>query len=94
MKILERKKVELHFNDVVVYLRAGIDINTTYILFTNESDANKVFGILNNYPAFDGNYNLVSRENSIKIRVTGEVLVKRWDNKFSITIYYDWKEYV
>lgn len=92
MKILERKKVELHFNDVVVHLRAGIAINTTYILFANESDANKVFGVLNNYQAFDGNYNLVSRENSTTIRVTGEVLVKHWDNRFSINIYYDWEE--
>lgn len=92
MKILERKKVELHFNDVVVYLRAGMDDNTTYILFTNEGDANKVFSILNNYQAFDGTYNVVSRENSTTIRVTGEVLVKRWDSRFSITVYYDWKE--
>ena len=92
MKILERKKVELHFNDVVVYLRAGMAINTTYILFTNECDANKVFGILNNYPAFDGNYNLVSRENSTTIRVTGEILVKRCDNRFTIDVYNDWEE--
>nr|DAQ92251.1 MAG TPA: hypothetical protein [Crassvirales sp.] len=92
MKILERKKVELHFNDVVVYLRAGIDDNTTYILFTNEDDANKVFGVLNNYQAFDGTYNVVSRKNSTTICVTGEILVKRWDNRFTITVYYDWEE--
>lgn len=92
MKILERKKVELHFNDVVVYLRAGIDDVTTYILFANEGDANEVFNVLNKHQAFDGTYNIVSRKDSTTIRVTGEILVKRWDNRFSITIYYDWEE--
>ena len=92
MKILERKKVELHFTGIVVHLMASIDINTTYILFANEDDTNKVFGVLNNHPAFDGTYNVVDRKNSTTIRVTGEILVDRWDNRFSINIYYDWEE--
>lgn len=92
MKILERKKVELCFNGVVVHLISGIDINTTYILFANEGDANKVFGVLNNHPAFDGTYNIVDRKDSNTIRVTGEILVDRWDNRFSVNVYYDWEE--
>lgn len=91
MKILERKKVELHFN-VAVHLMVGTDINTTYILFANKGDANKVFDVLNNHPAFDGTYNIVDRKDSNTIRVTGEILVDSYDNRFIINVYYDWEE--
>lgn len=92
MKILERKKVELYFTDVKPVVKAGLDVTDTYILFVNADDADKVFEVLSNHDAFDGDYNFVGKTNSDTIRVRGEVVVRCLrDNTLSVSVYNDWR---
>lgn len=92
MKILERKKVELRFIDVKVDIKAGLDITTTYISFDNTDDTNKVYNILSNHQAFDGDYNIVSIKYRNTIVLRGEIVVKYLKNILTINVYNDWEE--
>ena len=92
MKVLERKKVELYFTDVKADIKAGIDVTDTYILFASSDDTNKVFEVLSNHDAFDGDYNFVGKTNSNTIRVKGEIVVRCLrDNTLSVSVYNDWR---
>ena len=92
VKILERKKTELYFTDVKAVIKAGCDVTDTYILFENSDDADKVFKVLSNHDAFDGEYNFVGKTNSNTIRVKGEVVVRYLQtNTLSVSIYKDWR---
>lgn len=92
MKILERKKTELYFVDVKADIKAGLDVIDTYILFASSDDANKVFEVLSNHDAFNGEYNFVGKTNSNTIRVRGEIVVRCLrDNTLSVSVYNDWR---
>ena len=92
MKILERKKTELYFVDVKADIKAGLGVTDTYILFASADDANKVYDVLSNHDAFDGDYNFVGKTNSNTIRVRGEIVVRCLrDNTLSVSVYKDWK---
>ena len=92
MKILERKKVELQFVGVKVNLKVNPDVLTTDILFDSSDDADKVFAVLSNHDAFDGDYNFVGKTNSNTIRVKGEIVVRCLrDNILSVSVYEDWR---
>ena len=92
MKVLERKKIELYFVDVTADIKAGLDVTDTYILFASANDADKVFAVLSNHDAFDGDYNFVGKTNSNTIRVKGEIVVRCLrNNKLSISVYNDWR---
>ena len=92
MKILERKKTELYFVDVKADIKDGIDVTETYMLFENSDDADKVFALLSNHDAFDGNYNFVYKTNPNTIRVRGEIVVRCLrDNTLSVSVYNDWR---
>lgn len=91
MEILERKKTELYFVGVKVDIKAGLNVTETYILFENSDDADKVFAVLSNHDAFDGDYNFVSKTNPNTIRVRGEIVVRYLQtNTLDITIYNSW----
>ena len=91
MKVLERKKTELYFVDVKADIKDGIDVTETYILFENSDDADKVFAVLSNHDAFDGEYNFVGKTNPNTIRVRGEIVVRCLrDNTLSVSVYNDW----
>lgn len=92
MKILERKKVKLQFVGVKVNLKVNPDVLTTDILFDSSDDADKVFAVLSNHDAFDGDYNFVGKTNSNTIRVKGEIVVRCLrDNILSVSVYEDWR---
>ena len=92
MKTLERKKTELYFVDVKADIKAGLDVTDTYILFASSDDADKVFAVLSNHDAFDGEYNFVGKTNSNTIRVRGEIVVRCLrDNTLSVSVYNDWE---
>ena len=92
MKVLERKKTELYFVDVKADIKAGLDVIDTYILFASSDDANKVFEVLSNHDAFNGEYNFVGKTNSNTIRVRGEIVVRCLrDNTLSVSVYNDWE---
>lgn len=92
MQMLERKKTELYFVGVKVNIKDGLDVTDTYIVFENSDDADKVFEVLNNHDAFDGDYNFVGKTNSNAIRVRGKIVVGCLrDNIFSVTVYNDWR---
>lgn len=92
MKIFERKKVELQFVGVKVNLKVNPDVLTTDILFDSSDDADKVFAVLSNHDAFDGDYNFVGKTNSNTIRVKGEIVVRCLrDNTLSVSVYEDWR---
>lgn len=92
MKVLERKKTELYFVDVEANIKAGLDVTDTYILFASADDANKVFEVLSNHEAFDGEYNFVGKINPNTIRVRGEIVVRCLrDNTLSVSVYNDWR---
>ena len=92
MKVLERKKTELYFVDVKADIKDGLDVTDTYMLFASSDDANKVFEVLRNHDAFDGEYNFVGKTNSNTIRVKGEIVVRCLrDNTLSVTVYKDWR---
>lgn len=92
MKILERKKVKLQFVGVKVNLKVTPDVLTTDILFDSSDDADKVFAVLSNHDAFDGDYNFVGKTNSNTIRVKGEIVVRCLrDNILSVSVYEDWR---
>lgn len=92
MKILERKKTELYFVDVKADVKAGLDVTDTYILFASSDDANKVYDVLSNHDAFDGEYNFVGKTNYNTIRVKGEIVVRCLrDNTLSVSVYNDWR---
>ena len=91
MKILERKKTELYFVDVKADIKDGIDVTETYMLFENSDDADKVFAVLSNHDAFDGDYNFVGKTNPNTIRVRGEIVVRCLrDNTLIVSVYNDW----
>ena len=91
MKILERKKTELYF-DVKADIKDGLNVTETYILFENSDDANKVFAVLSNHDAFDGDYNFIAKTNPNTIRVRGEIVVRCLrDNTLSVSVYNDWR---
>ena len=92
MEILERKKTELYFVGVKVAIKAGFNVTETYILFENSDDADKVFAVLSNHDAFDGDYNFVGKTNPNTIRVRGEIVVRYLQtNTLDITIYSSWE---
>ena len=92
MKILQRKKTELYFVDVKADIKAGLGVTETYILFENSGDADKVFAVLSNHDAFDGDYNFVGKTNPNTIRVRGEIVVRCLrDNTLSVSVYNDWR---
>ena len=92
MKILERKKTELYFVDVKADIEDGLNVTETYILFENSDDADKVFAVLSNHDAFDGNYNFICKTNPNIIRVRGEIVVRCLrDNTLSVSVYNDWR---
>ena len=92
MKVLERKKTEFCFVDVKADIKAGLDVIDTYILFASSDDANKVFEVLSNHDAFNGEYNFVGKTNSNTIRVRGEIVVRCLrDNTLSVSVYNDWE---
>lgn len=92
MKVLERKKTELYFVDVKADIKDGLDVTDTYILFASSDDANKVFEVLSNHDAFNGEYNFVGKTNSNTIRVRGEIVVRCLrDNTLSVSVYNDWR---
>jgi hypothetical protein len=92
MEILERKKTELYFVGVKVDIKDGLDVTDTYILFENSDDADKVFAVLSNHDAFDGEYNFVGKTNPNTIRVRGEIVVRCLrDNTLSVSVYNDWR---
>lgn len=92
MKILEKKKTELYFVDVKADIKAGLDVTDTYILFASADDANKVYNVLSNHEAFDGEYNFVGKTNPNTIRVRGEIIVRCLrDNTLSVSVYNDWR---
>ena len=92
MKILERKKTELYFVDVKADIKDGINVTETYMLFENADDADKVFAVLSNHDAFDGDYNFIVQTNPYTIRVIGEIVVRCLrDNTLSVSVYNDWK---
>lgn len=92
MKILERKKTELYFVNVEANIKAGFNVTETYILFASADDADKVFEVLSNHEAFDGEYNFVGKICPNTIRVRGEIVVRCLrDNIFSVTVYNDWR---
>lgn len=91
MEILERKKTKLCFVGVKVAIKAGLNVTETYILFENSDDADKVFAVLSNHDAFDGEYNFVGKTNPNTIRVRGEIVVRYLQtNTLDITIYSSW----
>ena len=91
MKILQRKKTELYFVDVKADIKDGIDVTETYMLFENSDDADKVFAVLSNHDAFDGDYNFVGKTNPNTIRVRGEIVVRCLrDNTLIVSVYNDW----
>lgn len=93
MKVLERKKTELYFVDVEANIKAGFNVTETYILFASADDADKVFEVLSNHEAFDGEYNFVGKTNPNTIRVRGEIVVRCLrDNTLSVTVYKNWEE--
>ena len=92
MKILERKKTELYFVDVKADIKDGLDVTDTYILFASTDDADKVFAVLSNHEAFDGDYNFVCKTNPNTIRVRGEIVVRCLrDNTLNVSVYNDWR---
>ena len=92
MQMLERKKTELYFVGVKADIKAGLDVTDTYILFASSDDANKVYDVLSNHDAFDGEYNFVCKTNSNTIRVKGEIVVRCLrDNTLSVSVYKDWE---
>ena len=92
MKVFERKKTEFCFVDVKADIKAGLDVIDTYILFASSDDANKVFEVLSNHDAFNGEYNFVGKTNSNTIRVIGEIVVRCLrDNTLSVSVYNDWE---
>lgn len=92
MKVLERKKTELYFVGVKVAIKDGLDVTDTYILFENSDDADKVFAVLSNHDAFDGDYNFVGKTSPNAIRVRGEIVVRYLQtNTLDITIYSSWE---
>ena len=92
MKVFERKKTEFCFVDVKADIKAGLDVIDTYILFASSDDANKVFEVLSNHDAFNGEYNFVGKTNSNTIRVRGEIVVRCLrDNTLSVSVYNDWE---
>ena len=92
MKVLERKKTEFCFVDVKADIKAGLDVIDTYILFASSDDANKVFEVLSNHDAFNGEYNFVGKTNSNTIRVRGEIVVRCLrDNTLNVSVYNDWE---
>ena len=92
MQMLERKKTELYFVGVKADIKAGLDVTDTYILFASSDDANKVYDVLSNHDAFDGEYNFVGKTNSNTIRVKGEIVVRcLCDNTLSVSVYKDWE---
>ena len=92
MKVLERKKTELYFVDVEANIKAGLDVTDTYILFASADDADKVFEVLSNHDAFDGEYNFVGKTSPNAIRVRGEIVVRCLrDNTLSVSVYNDWR---
>ena len=92
MKILERKKTELYFVDVKADIKDGISVTETYILFENSDDADKVFAVLSNHDAFDGDYNFIAKINPNTIRVRGEIVVRCLrDNTLIVSVYNDWR---
>ena len=92
MKVLERKKTELYFVDVEANIKAGLDVTDTYILFASADDADKVFEVLSNHDAFDGEYNFVGKTSPSAIRVRGEIVVRCLrDNTLSVSVYNDWR---
>lgn len=92
MKVLERKKTELYFVDVKADIKAGLAVTDTYILFASADDTNKVFEVLSNHDAFDGEYNFVGKTNPNTIRVRGEIVVRCLrDNTLSVSVYKDWR---
>ena len=92
MKVFERKKVQLDFIDVKADIKDGLNVTETYILFENSDDADKVFAVLSNHDAFDGEYNFICKTNPNTIRVEGEIVVRCLrDNTLSVSIYNDWR---
>lgn len=92
MQMLERKKTELYFVGVKVDIKDGLDVTDTYILFENSDDADKVFAVLSNHYAFDGEYNFVGKTNPNTIRVRGEIVVRHLQtNTLSVSVYKDWE---
>ena len=92
MKILERKKTELYFVDVKADIKDGINVTETYMLFENSDDADKVFAVLSNHDAFDGDYNFIGKTNPNTIRLIGEIVVRCLrDNTLSVSVYNDWR---
>ena len=92
MKILERKKTELYFVDVKADIKDGINVTETYMLFENSDDADKVFAVLSNHDAFDGDYNFIVKTNPNTIRLIGEIVVRCLrDNTLSVSVYNDWR---
>lgn len=92
MKVLERKKTELYFVNVEANIKAGLNVAETYILFASADDADKVFEVLSNHEAFDGDYNFVGKIKPNTIRIRGEIVVRCLrDNALSVSVYNDWK---
>lgn len=92
MEVFERKKTELYFVGVTPDIKAGLDVTDKYILFASSDDANKVFEVLSNHDAFDGDYNFVGKTNPNTIRVRGEIVVRCLrDNTLNISVYEDWR---
>ena len=92
MKILERKKTELYFVDVKADIKDGLNVTETYMLFENSDDADKVFAVLSNHDAFDGDYNFIAKINPNTIRVRGEIVVRCLrDNTLIVSVYNDWR---
>lgn len=92
MKILERKKLELHFIGLKVSLKVNFAALSTDISFDTLADADKVYDVLSNQETFDGCYNIVEKVTSKTIRVTGEIVVRYLrDNTLSISVYEDWR---
>lgn len=92
MQMLERKKTELYFVGVKVDIKDGLDVTDTYILFENSDDADKVFAVLSNHDAFDGDYNFVGKTSPNAIRVRGEIVVRYLKtNTLSVSVYKDWE---
>lgn len=89
MIVIKREQVEFLFTDIKVNLKADFDINTTDILFVDSDDTNKVFEVLNNHRAFDGDYNIVIKRFSNTIRLTGEIVVRcLHNNLLDIVVFY------
>ena len=55
-------------------------------------DADKVFAVLSNHDAFDGEYNFVGKTNPNTVRVRGEIIVRYLQtNTLSVSVYKDWE---